>query len=231
MIKNNKLCILIPSYNEEKTIAKIIKTSLLYGKVVVVDDGSTDRTAEISIQMGAIVVKHKKNLGYDSSLESGFKKASELQCKYLITIDADGQHDTKQIINFEKELINNSFLVLGIRDSFPRMIEYFFSFYTNLIHGIKDPLCGFKGYNMLLYLEQGCFDNYKSIGTQLTLFGSRNKFKISQIPVKIQLRNGKSRYGKTLKSTYRIFRSVIISIIHDFKFYFLQIKTKNISKL
>ena len=49
MIKNNKLCIVIPSYNEEKTIAKIIKTSLLYGKVVVVDDGSTDRTAKISI--------------------------------------------------------------------------------------------------------------------------------------------------------------------------------------
>jgi len=84
---------------------------------------------------------------------------------------------------------------------------------------------------MLLYLKQCCFDNYKSIDTRLTLFGSRNKFKISQIPIKIQLRNGKYRYEKKLKGTYRIFRLLIISIIHYFKFYFSQIKTKNILKL
>ena len=55
------------------------------------DDGSDDLTASISEKMGAIVVKHKKNLGYGVAIRSLFSKARELECDILVTFDSDGQ--------------------------------------------------------------------------------------------------------------------------------------------
>jgi len=88
----------IPAFNEEDTIGKVVKTSLEYvDKIIVCDDGSTDKTANIAKQNGAIVISHKKNLGYVAPLTTLFKKAREENVDVMITIDGDGQHDPKQI--------------------------------------------------------------------------------------------------------------------------------------
>ncbi len=57
-----------------------------------VDDGSQDKTGKIAKKLGAIVEKHKKNLGYDAALNTGFKKAAKLNVDFVVTLDADGQH-------------------------------------------------------------------------------------------------------------------------------------------
>jgi glycosyltransferase involved in cell wall biosynthesis len=92
---NNKPFIIacIPAYNEEKTIAKvIIKTQKYVDKVIVCDDGSKDMTSEIAERLGAIVIKHERNMGKGEALRNLFKKAIELNADIVITLDGDGQH-------------------------------------------------------------------------------------------------------------------------------------------
>ena len=75
MLHNNSrdFLILIPAYNEEKTIKKIIKKINKFGKVLVVNDASEDKTKKISISAGALVINHKKNLGYNKAIDTGLK--------------------------------------------------------------------------------------------------------------------------------------------------------------
>jgi len=84
----------IPAYNEEKTIARVIlKTQRFVDKVVVCDDGSGDLTTEIAERLGAIVVRHERNLGKGVAIKSLFGKALELDADVVVTLDADGQND------------------------------------------------------------------------------------------------------------------------------------------
>ena len=93
----SRVAIVIPALNESQTIVGVVAAAADYGVPIVVDDGSTDGTAALSIQAGAVVVSHQKNLGYDSALNSGFKKAADLGCEIIVTLDADGQHEPSLI--------------------------------------------------------------------------------------------------------------------------------------
>ena len=88
----------IPAYNEEKTIARMILLAKKYVDMVVVcDDGSTDMTAKIAENMGAGVLRHKRNAGYGAAIKSLFGRARELGADIMITLDGDGQHDPNEI--------------------------------------------------------------------------------------------------------------------------------------
>ena len=74
----SKVAIIIPAFNEEETITKVVKEATKFGKVIVIDDGSLDKTGEKAKRSGAILQIHKANLGYDAALNTGFKKAVKL---------------------------------------------------------------------------------------------------------------------------------------------------------
>ena len=103
-----KIIIGIPAFNEEKNIASIItKLMNITDTIIVCNDGSSDLTSEIAEKMGALVINHKKNLGYGGAIRSIFLKAKELDGDILVTFDADGQHridDIKKVV----EPITNS---------------------------------------------------------------------------------------------------------------------------
>ena len=108
---------LIPAYNEEKTIARVVLDTLKYcDKVIVCDDGSSDMTAEISRNLGAIVIRHGKNRGYGAAINTIFQKAVEIESDILVTFDADGQHRIEDIpkllIPIEKNGVD---IVIGSR--------------------------------------------------------------------------------------------------------------------
>ena len=86
----SRVGLIIPAYNEEKTIGNVVNGVSQYGQAIVVDDASTDKTASIASTYGAIVVKHSANLGYESAIESGFRIAYEMVIKIVVPLDADG---------------------------------------------------------------------------------------------------------------------------------------------
>jgi glycosyltransferase involved in cell wall biosynthesis len=89
-----KICVLIPTYNNSRTLRKVIEDVCKYtNQIIVVDDGSTDNTADILKQFRDItVVSYQLNRGKGFAIRQGFKKANELGYRYAITIDSDGQH-------------------------------------------------------------------------------------------------------------------------------------------
>ena len=102
--KNKDLLILIPAFNEEKTINKMIKEVKTFGKVLVIDDGSNDKTRNIALKSGAVVLRHKKNLGYNTAINSGIKYFLKKKFNKVITIDADGQLPGKYIYIIKKKI-------------------------------------------------------------------------------------------------------------------------------
>ena len=209
-----KIIFIIPAYNEEKTISDVINSLKLYGKILIVDDGSTDQTAHIAKKSGAIVRKHKKNYGYDSALNTGFDTANILGFDYVITLDADLQHDTIVIPEFINQLVyKNAGIVAGVRLKSQRISELIFKKISKFIWDLQDPLCGLKGYNMEIYRQYGFFDTFNSIGTELLIRSAKKKIKIKQITVQTRKRFDKPRFGNVIISNYKILRALIICLI------------------
>ncbi len=211
-MERSKVGIVIPAFNESKTIAGVVEAVGVYGIPIVVDDGSTDNTAEISLQGGANVVIHEENLGYDAALNSGFKKAIELKCESIITVDADGQHNPILIPKFIEALEKGANIVIGVRSKKQRLAEHIFALYTNLMYGIKDPLCGMKAYSASVYLEQGYFDSYNSIGTELMIYAAKKDYNINQEHIEVKERKGVSRFGKIISGNMKIIQALLFSM-------------------
>ncbi|MCD6442016.1 glycosyltransferase family 2 protein [bacterium] len=100
-----KIVVVIPAYNEEKIIGQVVRAALKESSlVIVVDDGSTDRTGQIAQKAGAKVYRHIINLGLGSSLATGLMAARQHHPEIVITMDADGQHRAEDIPSLIKPL-------------------------------------------------------------------------------------------------------------------------------
>lgn len=112
-----KSIIVIPAYQEERTIEEVVRAALrVADRVVVVDDGSDDRTAEIAAGAGATVLRHAINRGLGGALGTGIAAALKLGADSIVTMDADGQHraeDAKQA--FESLSAGDVDFVIGSR--------------------------------------------------------------------------------------------------------------------
>ena len=96
-----KLMAVIPACNEAEHIAQVVKAARRYLPVLVVDDGSTDETAQLAQTAGAEVLR-QRNQGKGAALRAGFLHALDLGCEAVITLDGDGQHDPREIHKFIK---------------------------------------------------------------------------------------------------------------------------------
>jgi len=206
----HKVAIIIPALNEESTIAGVVKSVKKYGIVIVIDDFSSDNTLQEAISAGAVVINHKKNKGYDSALNSGFIKAKELDCKFVITFDADGQHSLESIEDYITLLKQGFVVIVGIRNKLQRVSEYIFSWVAFRRWGIKDPLCGMKAYHIDIFNQLGAFDSYRSIGTELAIFAANQNIKIAQQHIKTSDRKDNPRFGSRIFVNMIILRSLWI---------------------
>lgn len=207
------IAIVIPALNESATIEAVVETAGKYGMPIVVDDGSTDVTAELARQAGAVVVSHKSNLGYDAALNSGFKKAAELNSKVIVTVDADGQHDPSLIQKFIDAIDAGADVVVGVRSRRQRLAEHIFALYTRFRFGLKDPLCGMKAYRTEVYSALGHFDSCGSVGTELTLFAAKHGYQLNQIAFEVRERKGPSRFGQIFAGNYKIIRAMLLTSV------------------
>jgi glycosyltransferase involved in cell wall biosynthesis len=159
-IKSLKICVIIPTYNNERTLKRVIDGVLeITDDLIVINDGATDSTSRILKKYTDITqIYLPKNKGKGNALRVGFKKAEELGYKFSITIDSDGQHYPEDIAVFVNQLefeINKNILLIGSRNMNQEAVpggssfgNKFSNFWYKVETGIqlKDTQSGFRLY-------------------------------------------------------------------------------------
>lgn len=171
-LKNNKVVVVLPAYNAERTLEPIYKQipkNLIY-KVILVDDGSKDRTVVISRKLGIKTLIHSKNLGYGANQKNCYKLALSMKPDFVIMLHPDGQYNPKDLHLFVQALRSNKGdLILGSRflakgdtqTPFYKAISIkIITFLFNLILSINitEANSGYRGYTRKL-LETIPFQN------------------------------------------------------------------------
>jgi glycosyltransferase involved in cell wall biosynthesis len=214
-------CVIIPAYNESRTIGRIVE--YLKGRglsVCVIDDGSTDVTAAIAEASGAVILKHEKNMGKGASLRDGFVYAIKENFDTVLIMDGDGQHETSDIDNFFKKMDDtNADIVIGNRmpdtSSMPvvrKLTNQAMSFLISKFCGcnIPDTQCGFKliKRNVLegIDLKSSNYD----IESEILIKSAKLGFRIESVPIKTIYRGEVSRINPIV-DTIRFFSLIIRS--------------------
>ncbi|MEM5801819.1 MAG: glycosyltransferase family 2 protein [Candidatus Aenigmatarchaeota archaeon] len=214
---------LVPAFNEEENIEKVIKLlkNLFYMDVVVVDDGSKDRTAEIARKSGAIVLKHKINKGKGEALRTGLNYIlKKHNANYVVLIDADMQYHPKESVKLLKLLEkNDADIVMGYRNwkSIPyfrhRLGNFFWRSLFNLLFGtkFKDTNCGFMAMNRIAIkkIKNNIHGGY-IIENSILASALKNKLKVMQVPVSVKY---KKKSG--IRRGIRIFLGVSTFILWE----------------
>lgn len=198
----------IPALDEAATISDVVVGAIRFAAVIVVDDGSGDGTGEIARRAGAEVIVHPVPRGYDAALESGLEQALARGFRFAVTMDADGQHAPALLGTFFAELQGGADLVAGVRDRRQRIAETLFGWVAQMAWGLRDPLCGMKGYRLTLLRVAGRFDSCRSVGTELAVRIARSRGRIAQVRVPTPSRAGVSRFGDGWAANYRILRAL-----------------------
>jgi glycosyltransferase involved in cell wall biosynthesis len=210
---NTKVAIIIPALNEANSIGKVVRSAIEFGDVIVVNDGSTDRTKDVAEKAGAFVITHINAKGYDHALGSGYRHVQQFDYAIMITIDADGQLPTGKIPDFISEISKGKDLVVGYRASFPRYTEFLFAFVCRTFITVQDPFCGMKAYRLSACSGFDQFYRYKSIGTDLMLRIALAGGCIGNEAIVVQPRDGSPRFGNRFRSEFKLFRAVFIGFI------------------
>ncbi len=232
MYKNHKIVIVIPAYNEEESIEKVISSLPNFvDDVIVVDDGSTDRTAELARKMGSTVITHKRNIGVGASFHTGMRMALSLDPDIMVNIDADGQFNPEDIVKLVDPIITKEadFVTASrFMDSsyYPDMSKIKFignklmSSFINRLSGQKfyDVSCGFRAYSQESLLRLNLFGEFTY--TQETFLNLAVKnVRIIEVPVKVR---GTREFGKS-KVASNLFHygyqtlKVIVKTIRDYR--------------
>jgi glycosyltransferase involved in cell wall biosynthesis len=202
--------IIVPAFNEETSIVKCIRSLFMYGNVVVINDGSSDQTELLARREGAIVISHERNLGYELALRSGLEYAKSHRFTYAISYDADCQHYPESVGKVLENLRCSSDIVIGNRPRFQRLSEYCFALVTHLLWGIKDPLCGLKGYRIRV-ISGFQFDyKFNSVGTIYAIQAAKAGSAVNNIDIPIRSRQAQteSRFGTNISAEIRIFKAL-----------------------
>jgi len=187
----------IPAYNEEKTIAKVVLLAKKYvDKVIVVDDGSRDMTAEIAEALGAEVIRHKENMGYGAALRTIFHKAREENADILVILDADGQHDPEEIPTLIEPLLKDEAdLVIGSRflgrtdaKKYRALGIKIITKTANLLVGTKltDAQSGFRAYNKKAIQVIRPTDDGMGASVEILTQAIEAKLRIREVPITIK---------------------------------------------
>jgi glycosyltransferase involved in cell wall biosynthesis len=197
-VETPQIAILIPAFNEEGTIGAVIGGALKFGDVFVCDDGSTDSTSQSSKVSGATVITQGDNYGYDSALSFGLSFLLERGYQLIVTLDADGQHDPRDIARFISRLMTDSDLVVGRRPKKARLMEKVFGLLTAYFSNVSDPLCGMKGFRADLLRDKGRLKTYGSVGTEILVFAIAKNYRVTVVPIIAGSRADNPRFARTL---------------------------------
>jgi len=205
--------IVIPAYNEEKNIAKVVsesKNTFPKSMILVVDDGSRDRTAEIAKKSGAFVIKNPINLGKSESTKKAaqhiFKNHPEI--KAIALIDADDQYSPKELPKLVRPILEGKAdFVIGRRNI--SKIPYLghklgikvFSFVFNMLYGtsFRDTVCGLRAISVEAFKRMELKSSGYAVESEMLVDAVQKKMRIATVPVKVRYnRSHTVRKGSTM---------------------------------
>jgi len=187
----------IPCYNEERYIGSVVlKTKKYVSDVIVVDDGSIDKTAEIAELAGAIVVRHEKNMGKGMALNTGIRKAKELGADILVLLDGDYQHNPDEIPSLISPLLNEKIDIavgsrfLDVESKMPgyrKFGEHILTLFSNAGSKVKltDSQSGFRVLSKEA-IEGLHFDsNGFAVESEMQFLAEELGLKIKEVPISV----------------------------------------------
>jgi len=226
----------IPAYNEEKTIAKVIVLAQqIVDKVVVCDDGSHDMTEEIARKLGAIVVRHEKNMGYGAALQALFKKAKGLNADILLTLDADGQHDAREIPTLIQPLLEGkSDIVLGSRflqqsSAMPFYRRLGIKVLTKMTNGSKgkntftDAQCGFRAYSRKAIENLTLDEDGMGISAEVLMKARTKGLIITEVPVDVHYSGLETSTHNPLRHGLGVVTAILRVVVEERPLFYLGI--------
>jgi len=188
----------VPAYNERSTIGSVIDgTSQYVDEVVVVDDGSTDDTADIARDHGATVVTHVLNTGVGGAVRTGYRYAIRNGYDYVAQIDGDGQHDPAYLPDLLAVAEDND-MIIGSRYLNESIEDYslirrsgikFFTSVVNTLGGvdITDVTSGFRIYRVSM-LEEILHRSNKHWAVEQTLQAANSDYRIRELSIEMPTR-------------------------------------------
>ncbi|NPU85330.1 MAG: glycosyltransferase family 2 protein [Syntrophaceae bacterium] len=225
---NARACIIVPAFNEEKQIAAVIESIRLHSRagIIVIDDGSRDRTVEVVKETGTLVIRHPFNIGYGVAVQTGYKYAFEKGYDFLLQMDADGQHLPQYIpdlfamveskkcdIAIGSRFLGSSYFPVGLLKLMGiRLFRIIIKVTTG--QTITDPTSGYRCMNRKV-LEKFTEDSFPVDypDANIMIFLHRMGFRIAELPVTMAPNpEGRYMHQGLLKISYYVFK-MFLSIL------------------
>lgn len=216
-----KVVAVIAAYNEESHVKKVVEDTKKYvNEVIVVDDGSKDKTKELAEDAGATALKHLVNLGKGAALKTGCDYAIDNGADIIVTIDADTQHNPKEIPKF-LEKIKECDIVLSYRkyDKAMPAILKFGNFFINktikFLYGleVKDSQCGYRAFSSSAYKKLRWKASDYSIESEM--IAKISKYNLSYREVPIETIYSDKYKGTTVLDGIKIVFSLLLWKVND----------------
>ncbi len=237
-----KILIVIPVYNEEKNIGKVIsdiRKNFKSSNILAVNDCSTDKTTEELEKLGVNYLNLPFNLGYAGAVQAGFKYASDFDYDYVVQFDGDGQHMAKEILKLIKNIDdNNADIVIGSRFKintdyphplFRKIGSKIFSALIRFTCGevITDPTSGFQILGKKVYTKYSEMFNYPQFpDANLIINMLLQGFKIEEVPVEMR----KREHGESMHTGIIAPVKYMIKILYSILIIILSFKIKGLKK-
>jgi glycosyltransferase involved in cell wall biosynthesis len=225
---------IVPAFNEEQAIARVIAEIRAYDaqlEIVVVDDGSRDRTGDVARAAGARVLRLPFNLGIGGAVQTGFRYARENDFDLAVRVDADGQHDPAQLDSVVEPIKRGDADIVvgsrylsprgdGYRSSAPRrlgirILARVVSLLTR--QRITDPTSGFQALNrkaIVLFAADYPHDYPEAEALVLLL---RHRLRLREVPITMRPRAAGRSSIQTLSSGYYMVKVLLALLVGSFR--------------
>jgi len=217
-----KIICVVPAYNEESEIFKVVsELKKQVDEVVVIDDGSIDATKKIATVAGAVVLIHLINRGQGAALKTGTEYALEKKADIIIHFDGDGQFVATDIINFIKAIdekkydivFGSRFIAANTKNEIPRFKKYIIiplaRLANKLFLGIRltDPQSGFRAMNKKAAELIDWQQDDMAHCSEILFLTNKHKLNFCEVPIKVIYKN----FGQRLSGGFKILKDLLIT--------------------